>query len=73
MICSERDDRPGSLEDSAVAVMGNLRSTVRLRTSRTDRVGDRGTPKVEVKWSIETESDKEFGNVEERDDVMQLE
>ena len=41
-VISERDDRL-----SAVAVMGNLRSTVRLRTSRTDRVGDRGTPEVE--------------------------
>ena len=47
MISSERDDRLRSLEVSAVAVMGNLRSTVRLRTSRTDRVGDRGTPEVE--------------------------
>ena len=36
---SERDDRLGSLEVSAVAVIGNLRSSVRLRTSRTDRVG----------------------------------
>ena len=44
---SERDDRLGSLEVSAVAVMGNLRSIVRLRASRTDRVGDRGTPEVE--------------------------
>ena len=47
MISSERDDRLRSLEASAVAVMGNLRCTVRLRTSRTDRVGDRGTPEVE--------------------------
>ena len=56
MISSERDDRLGSVENSAVAVMGNLRSTVRLRTSRTDRVGDRGTPKVEgqVKGSVES-------------------
>ena len=56
VISSERDDRLGSLENSAVAVMGNLRSTVRLRTSRTDRVGDRGTPKVEgqVKGSVES-------------------
>ena len=47
-VCSnEHDDRLGSLEVSAVAVMGSLRSTVRLRTSRTDRVGDRGTPEVE--------------------------
>ena len=55
VISSERDDRLGSLEVSAVAVMGNLRSTVRLRTSRTDRVGDRGTPEVEgqVKGSVE--------------------
>ena len=37
-VCSsEHDDRLGSLEVSAVAVMGNLRSTVRLRASRTDR------------------------------------
>ena len=47
MISSERDDRQGSLEVSAVAMMGNLRSAVRLRKSRTDRVGDRGTPEVE--------------------------
>ena len=47
MISSERDDRLGSLEVSAVAVIRNLRSTVRLRTTRTDRVGDRGTPEVE--------------------------
>ena len=47
-VCSsEHDDRLGSLEVSAVAVMGNLKSTVRLRRSRTDRVGDRGTPEVE--------------------------
>ena len=56
MISSERDDRLGSLEVSAVAVIRNLRSTVRLRTSRTDRVGDRGTPEVEgqVKGSAES-------------------
>ena len=47
VISSEHDNRLGSLEVSAVAVMGNLRSIVRLRTSRTDRVGDRGTPEVE--------------------------
>ena len=47
MISSERDDRLGSLEVSAVAVIRNLKSTVRLRTTRTDRVGDRGTPEVE--------------------------
>ena len=51
MISSERDDRLGSLEVSAVAVMGNLRSTVRLRTSKTDPVGDRGTPEVESQMS----------------------
>ena len=28
--------------------MGNLKSTVRLRASRTDRVGDRGTPEERV-------------------------
>ena len=58
VISSERDDRLGCLEvsASAVAVMGNLRSDVRLRTSRTDRVGDRGTPEVEgqVKGSVES-------------------
>ena len=57
--------------------MGNLRSTVRLRTSRTDRVGDRGMPEVEGQTSVicsnETESGEESGNVEERDDAMQLE
>ena len=37
VISSERDDRLGALEVSAVAVMGNLRSTVLLRTSRTSR------------------------------------
>ena len=56
MINSERDDRLGSLEVSAVAVVGNLRSTVLLRTSRNDRVGDRGTPEVEgqAKGSVES-------------------
>ena len=56
VISSERDDRLGSLEVSAVAVTRNLRSTVRLRTTRTDRVGDRGTPEVEgqVKGSAES-------------------
>ena len=56
MISSERDDRLGSLEVSAVAVIRNLRSTARLRTTRTDRVGDRGTPEVEgqVKGSAES-------------------
>ena len=43
---SEREDRRGSLEVAAIAVMGNLKCTVRLRASRTDRVGDRGTPRV---------------------------
>ena len=47
MCSSEHDDRLGSLEVLAVTVMGNLRSTERLGTSRTDRVGDRGTPEVE--------------------------
>ena len=56
VINSERDDRLGSLEVSAVAVVGNLRSTVLLRTSRNDRVGDRGTPEVEGqdKGSVES-------------------
>ena len=56
VISSERDDRLGSLEVSAVAVMGNLRSAARLRTSRADRVGDRGTREVEsrIKGSVES-------------------
>ena len=57
-VCSrEHDDRQGSLEVSAVAEMGNLKkSIVRLRASRTDRVGDRGTPEVEgqVEGSVES-------------------
>ena len=78
-VCSsEHDDRLGSLEVSAVAVMRNLKSTVRFRASRTDRVGERGTPEVEgqVKGSsaqMAQSHAKKFGNVEERDDVMQLE
>ena len=56
VISSERDDRLGSLEVSAVTVMGNLRSAVRLRTSRTDRVGERGTPVVEGQVKVSVES-----------------
>ena len=78
MCSSERDDRLGSLEVSAVAVMENLKTTVRLRASRTDRVGDRverqrSRVRRRVKCSNETEPSEESGNVGKRDDVMQLE
>ena len=63
-VCSsERDDRLGSLEVSAVAVIRNLRSTVRLTANRTRR---------SVKCSNETESSEESGHVGKRDDAMQL-
>ena len=78
VISRERGDRLGSLKVSPVAVVGNLRSTVRLRTRRTDRVGDRGPPQVEgqvkkIKCSNETESGEEYGNVGKRDDAVQPE
>ena len=76
VISSERDDRLGSLEVSAVAVMGNLRSTVRFRTSRTDRVGDRGTPEVEGQTKSQMfKRDRVRQSIwkrQERDDAMQL-
>ena len=46
VISSERDDRPRISGSLSSCSNGNLRSTVRLRTSRTDRVGNRGTPEV---------------------------
>ena len=70
---SEHDDRQGSLEVSAVAVMENLKSTVRLRASKNDRVEDRGTPEVEAQTKNKCSNEgEESGNVGKRDDAMHL-